>query len=161
MKSRTIRSRVHWLMAVLCIGLLSHSAAWALLLQPGFEQYLVDDVDGRTRAWGIGIADFNNDDIDDIVSGDTFGDVHLFLGNGDGTVADQGVVINAPFHNAYWLAAGDFDGDGNQDFVLTATTDWGGATDGTVFLYLGNGNGTFQSTGFPQAGIPIGDVGTD
>ncbi len=135
--------------------------AFSILLQPGFEQLFVGDVNGRTRAWGVGIADFNNDGIHDLISGDTFGDVHLLTGNGDGSFAEQVVVINAPFHNAYGLATGDFNGDGNEDFVLTQTTDWGGITDGTVLLYLGNGDGSFQATGFPQLGLVVGDAGTD
>ncbi len=32
-------------------------------------------------------------------------------------------------------------------------------TDGNLLLYLGNG--TFQSTGFPQLGLLVGDAGTD
>jgi hypothetical protein len=133
-----------------------------ILLQPGFDQAFVGDVQGRTRAWGIGVADFNGDGIDDIVSGDTYGDVHLLTGNGDGTFADQGVVINAAFYDAFGLAAADFNGDGNQDFVLCRT---GGSAvipeEGQVLLYLGNGDGTFQATGFPQLGLLVGVAGTD
>ncbi len=131
-----------------------------LLLQPGFEQEFIQELT-RTRAWGLDVADFDNDGINDIISGETFGDVHLLTGNGDGTFTDQGIVINMSFHNAYGLAAGDFNGDGNQDFVLTFTASSAGFDDGSVLLYLGNGNGTFQSTGFPQAGLFIGDAGQD
>ena len=131
-------------------------------LQPAFDQAFLGNVGGRTRAWGVGVADFNGDGVDDVVSGDTFGDVHLLLGAGDGTFQDQGVVINMAFHDAYALATGDFNGDTFQDFVLSRT---GGsavpATDGEVLLYLGNGDGSFQSTGFPQVGLLVGDAGTD
>jgi hypothetical protein len=128
------------------------------VLQPAFEEAFLEDVDGRTRAWGLAIADFTNDGIPDIISGDTFGDIHLFIGYGDRTFLDAGVVINMSFHDAYAVVAGDFNLDGNQDFVLSRTTS---ANDGEVLLYLGNGNGTFQSTGFPQAGLLVGDAGTD
>ncbi|AQT67720.1 hypothetical protein STSP2_00868 [Anaerohalosphaera lusitana] len=130
-------------------------------LQPGFDQVLVKEV-GVTRAWGVGAGDFNNDGIEDIVTGDTYGDVHLYLGNGDGTFVDGGVVINQTYHNAYALAAADFNDDGNDDFVLTMTGDYGTTIlDGQVHLYLGNGDGTFVSNGWPQAGQVVGDAGTD
>ncbi len=166
-RSYTLRlwhSTTTMLRACLLLGVLAFALghASADVLQPGFDQEFLDDVDGRTRAWGVDVADFNNDGFDDIISGDTFGDAHLYLGNGDGTFADQGVVINLTYHDAYGLAAGDFNGDGNQDFVLTRTG--GGATppeDGSVLLYLGNGDGTFESEGFPQLGLVVGDAGTD
>lgn len=135
--------------------------AGAVVLQPGYSQSQVGDVDGRTRAWGIATADFNGDGHTDFISGDTFGDIHLFTSNGDGTFTDHGVVINQSFHNAYAVAAGDFNNDGHADFVLTKTGGTGSTGDGEVTVYTGNGDGTFNSTGFPQEGIVIGDAGTD
>ncbi len=134
------------------------------VLQPGFGQYDIAQVTGRTRLFGLDLADFNGDLIDDIVCGDTNGDVHLFTGNGDGTFTDQGIVINQAYHNAYGLEAADFNGDGNADFVLTLRDNYPTTSptmfSGEVHLYLGNGNGTFQASGFPQAGLLVGDVGT-
>ena len=134
----------------------------AEVLQPGFDQFSLATITGRTRAWGLGMADFNNDTIPDIVCGETFGDVHLYLGQGDGTFTDQGIVINQAYFNAFGMATGDFNNDGNQDFVLTMRDDYALASiySGQVHLYLGNGNGTFQSTGFPQSGLLVGDAGT-
>jgi hypothetical protein len=139
-----------------CLSVVSFNAT--AVLQPAFEEVYLKDVDGRSRAWGIAIADFTSDGIPDVISGDTFGDIHLFVGAGDRTFSDSGVVINMSYHDAYAVAAGDFDLDGNQDFVLSRTSSAG---DGNVLLYLGNGNGTFQSTGFPQVGLLVGDAGTD
>jgi hypothetical protein len=130
-------------------------------LQPGFSEQFLGDVGGRTRAWGLAIAEFTGDGVPDIVAGDTFGDVHLLAGSGDGTFADQGVVVNMAFNDAYSLAAGDFDRDGFQDFVLARTGGIGSIQDGDVLLYLGNGDGTFQSSGFPQVGELVGNAGTD
>jgi len=146
-------------LAALAVGMVA--TAGAQVLQPGFDQALLEDVDGRTRAWGVAAADFNEDGLTDLVAGDTFGDVHLFQGSGDGTFTDQGVKINMTFNDAYGLAAGDIDGDGSQDILLSRTGGAGSVGDGEIHLYLGNGNGTFQSTGFPQLGIVIGDAGTD
>ncbi|MHC4619904.1 MAG: FG-GAP-like repeat-containing protein [Planctomycetota bacterium] len=138
--------------------------AQADVLQPGFDRVTLATITGRTRAFGMGMADFNGDNIDDIISGDTYGDVHLFLGNGDGTLTDAGIVINQVYHNAYATAAGDFNGDTYQDFVLTMRDDFSDTdtiiNSGEIHLYPGNGNGTFQSSGFPQEGLLVGDAGT-
>lgn len=142
--------------------IVSAATVRADILQPGFNQVTAAAMTGRTRAWGMDMADFNSDGIPDIVSGDTFGDVHLYLGTGSGTYTDAGIVINQAYHNAYGLATGDFNGDGHMDFVLTATADYSPSTlDGQVQLFLGNGAGGFQSAGFPQVGLIVGDAGTD
>jgi hypothetical protein len=140
--------------------------AGAQVVQPGFQQALVGGFGpgfGRTRAWGVGVADFTSDGIPDVVAGDFAGDVHLFEGLGDGTFLDRGIVIGMPFNDAYGLAVADFDKDGFQDFAL-ATTSGAAVPDGTVVLYLGNGDGSFQSTpgpSFSQVGVVVGDAGTD
>ena len=112
-------------------------------------------------AWGVAVADFNNDGKPDIISGDTFGDVHLYLGVGDGTFTNSGVKINQLYHDAYSLAAGDFNGDNKADFVLARTDR--SPRKGQLHLYLGNGDGTFQSNGTvaPQLGTLIGVAGLD
>ncbi len=147
--------------AAMAAVLTAAAAATAQPLQPVFDQSQVGTAGGQTRAWGMAVADFNNDTIADILVGGTFGDVYLLTGNGDGTFNAGVMVINQAYHNAYGLAAGDFDGDGNQDFVLTMTVDSATTVDGGIYLYLGNGDGTFQSSGWPQAGLLVGDAGTD
>jgi len=149
--------------AFLAALLLALPAVAQGVLQPGFDQSLLGTLTGRTRAWGVAVADFTSDGIADVVSGDTSGDVHLFEGQGDGTFVDRGIVINLPFNDAYAIAAADFDRDGRQDFAA-GTTSGTAVPDGTVLLYLGNGNGTFQSTPGPsgtQLGLAVGDAGTD
>ncbi len=138
-------------------------------LQPAFVQTQLADLGEesyRTRAWGLAVADFNEDTFADFLSGDTAGDVHLYLGDGSGAFTSQGVVINQSYHDAYALVAGDFNEDDHADFVVARTGgDQSGlpayAAEGELHLYLGNGDGTFQSTGFPQLGTLIGNAGTD
>jgi hypothetical protein len=139
------------------------------ILQPGFDQFQLAVINGTTsgatRAWGIGIADFNNDTIPDIIGAATDGDVRFYAGQGDGTFTGGSVVINQAYYNAFGLATADVNGDGNQDFILTMrdnypTTPPHTINTGEVHLYLGNGNGSFQSSGFPQASLVVGDAGT-
>ena len=147
-------------LAALCALLLGFGAAApasAQVLVPGFDQALLGST-GGSRAYGVAIADFTSDGTPDVIAGDTAGDVRLFEGLGDGTFAPQGVVVNQFFFDAFGLVAGDFDRDGFQDFALGRSSDSG---DGEVMLYLGNGDGTFQSTGFPQQGLLVGDAGTE
>jgi hypothetical protein len=97
--------------------------AGAQVVQPGFQQALVGGFGpgfGRTRAWGVGVADFTSDGIPDVVAGDFAGDVHLFEGLGDGTFLDRGIVIGMPFNDAYGLAVADFDKDGPAYRVRSA-----------------------------------------
>ena len=92
----------------------------------------------------IVIADFNHDGHLDIAVGNraigTPGQVSILLGNGDGTF--QARVAYGPFLDAFSLALGDIDADGNVDIVV------GDTAFGSVLL--GNGNGTFRT------GPPVG-----
>lgn len=151
----------------LVLALLSGGASFAQgVVQPGFDQVEVGGFGpgfGRTRAWGLGVADFTSDGVPDVVAGDFAGDVHLFEGAGDGSFVDRGIVVGMPFNDAFGLAVADFDRDGFQDFAL-ATTSGSAVPDGTILLYLGNGDGSFQVTpgpSFSQLGLVVGDVGTD
>ncbi len=130
------------------------------VLQPGFDQFAVG-TNLNTRAWGLGVADFNNDGTPDFVVGNTQGDVYLYTGNGNGSFVSQGLKVNAPFNTTYGLAAGDFNGDGSNDFVYTSTVSTTPYLIGGVYLALGNGNGTFQvtSSNGVHVGLLIGDAG--
>lgn len=72
--------------------------------------------------------------------------VQVLLSNGDDTFkAATGSPISVGQQPSS-IVTGDFNGDGNQDFVVT------NFTDNTFSLFLGNGDGTFkQATGSPFA----------
>jgi uncharacterized membrane protein len=104
----------------------------------------------------VAVADLNGDGIPDLVVADYcagqgcegYGEVSVLLGNGDGTF--QPAVTYST--GAYWansVAVGDVNGDGIPDVVVA---NWCQSfdeevctADGGVSVFLGNGDGTFQS----------------
>lgn len=153
-----------WLLLTLAILLLAPTVASAATLQPGFTESQVATISAN-RAWSLGTADFNSDGIDDLVCGNTAGDVYFYRGVGDGTfVRPSTYAVNAPYYDTLSIATGDFNGDGKADFIAPRT---GGtsvvASDGVVYLFLGRGNGTFETIGAlgSHQGYPLGDAGTD
>jgi uncharacterized protein (DUF2141 family) len=105
----------------------------------------------------IAVGDFNRDGKLDLVVANkgslannfTDSSVMVLLGNGDGTF--QPAVAYGPVVNPYYVAVGDFNGDGNLDL---AVADAGYFHDGAgVSVLLGNGDGTFQSAVTYEAGV--------
>jgi FG-GAP-like repeat/Abnormal spindle-like microcephaly-assoc'd, ASPM-SPD-2-Hydin/Divergent InlB B-repeat domain len=114
-------------------------------------------------AW-FAFADFNGDGVQDmIVPNQPANTIDLLLGKKDGTFqAPTGMAFSG---NPGMLVTGDFNGDGKQDFVVRNTSAC--CNPQTVDVYLGNGNGTFQSpkifsTGGANGGwIVAGDFNGD
>ena len=94
---------------------------------------------------GIAVADFNGDGIADMaVSCQDTNDVLVFLGNGKGSFS---LAPGSPYSlgtNLAFIAAGDFNNDGNADLAATSIVD------NTVSVLLGDGTGRFtQAAGSP------------
>jgi hypothetical protein len=110
-------------------------------------------------------ADFNNDGNLDLLTGG-HDSVAVFLGKGNETFVQEPYVRYCC--NTSYISAADFNGDGNVDLLLINRND---PEDGgvSVAVYLGKGNGTFQTSQYwvgstvnGRLGVPaIGDLNGD
>jgi hypothetical protein len=110
----------------------------------------------------VAVADFNQDKkLDAAVVIETssapYSQVALLLGNGDGTFS-PGEAFNFNFPQTA-IATGDLNGDGIPDLIVAVS----GGTDVQVFpasvvVFLGKGDGTFQSPITTSAGDAISTV---
>jgi len=106
-------------------------------------------------------ADLNGDGNEDLVFTGAAGDVTVALSKGDGTFAAP-VSVNLPSTLAcpvYYAAAGDLNGDGKTDLVIPYGGDVacgsGAGSPSGYYVLLGNGDGTFATPVFTQAGTEL------
>lgn len=100
----------------------------------------------------IVVADFNGDGIADLAGVSPAGSVSILLGVGDGTFhAESPYFGGSAGSNAYSVAIGDFNGDGNTDLAIGLS--------GAINVLLGNGDGTFQApVNYPAGSGIVGDL---
>lgn len=93
-------------------------------------------------------GDFDGDSKQDFIFTSAASNAVFFRrGNGDGTFSARTTIVNSfIFGNNGGSAAGDFNGDGFQDFAYSEGTE--------LRMLYGNGNGTFRA----PATMTIGDV---
>src|SRR5271156_6463654 len=117
----------------------------ASTLQTGFTPYTLYPIanmnNGQTGSTiGPAIGDFNGDGRPDYAVPSNTGPVVILLGAANGTFTNgTTITTTAPFEPTS-VVVGDFNGDGRQDLAVLSA-----AGAGSVNIYLGNGNGTFQT----------------
>jgi len=110
------------------------------------------------------VADLNGDGIPDLFVKDYFGTYDVFLGNGDGTFTAKGSAFG-PYSETGTFIVGDFNNDGIPDVAAIDATDY--ASNTTITIFLGNGDGTFAaagsspSIGYNPTAIATADINGD
>jgi len=126
---------------------------------------------------GVVVADFNKDGNDDVAyavptstPGSSLFDIYLALGNGDGTFQQSTIPIATQVGE--FLTTGDTNADNNADIVSATITrpppypiPSNEDISNSMFVLLGNGDGTFQPTATYLSDIPsdphLADVNGD
>ncbi len=96
-----------------------------------------------TSAYEVVVGDFNGDGVLDIVTAGNAG-LWLFSGKGDGTF-NPGVTAASLPSGAGYIAAGDFTGDKKLGVVVALTLGGPHEKGAGSLVFVGNGDGTFQS----------------
>jgi hypothetical protein len=110
------------------------------------------------------LGDFNGDGRQDIAAINTNAQtIDILLSKGDGTFTSAPSIATSIYPNA--IAVGDFNHDGKLD-IAVATPQTAVTSPGQLFIYLGNGDGTFTAAGvttYPGAAnsIFVADVNGD
>jgi FG-GAP-like repeat/Carboxypeptidase regulatory-like domain len=114
---------------------------------------------GNFNPLGIASGDLNGDGKLDVAVATTTGsNIHVLLGNGDGTL--QSEVPYAANSNPADVVIADFDGDGKAD--VASANSFGG----DVSIFIGNGDGTLKTrvnypVGFQPGNLSLGDFNND
>lgn len=109
----------------------------------------------------LAVADFNRDGRLDLLGGDVLSRSYtVLLGDGRGAfAATRTSTAGIPGSGVESAAVGDFNGDGNPDFVIASGPNGGGPS-----IYLGDGTGKFTTSGTQAVsafGVATGDLNGD
>jgi hypothetical protein len=126
-----------------------------------FNQPILYSVDANPYSMAVG--DFDEDGKLDLITvgGAASGAISVFVGNGDGTFR-----LKAHYTTPWTLTAvvaGDYDRDGHADIAITGVPT---GVAGEVSIFIGNGDGTFQTrsdyaTQQTPSAIVVGDLNRD
>jgi len=121
------------------------------------------DYMGGNYSRGVVVNDFDNDGDNDIIAGrgkSSTAYFTLFINDGTNTFTKTAVVGTLTNANSYTMdmATGDFNNDGNQDFLANGNHS-------TTGLYLGDGSGSFtkieMNLGAYGRGMDVADFNND
>jgi signal transduction histidine kinase/ligand-binding sensor domain-containing protein len=140
----------------------------ATLKPIGFASPVFTSTGPPISPFSLVTADFNQDGIPDVASGDSGASASVFLGRGDGTLHPP-ASYPAESHASHFLQATDLDHDGITDLIATPSTRGSlmtilrGQTNGSFQLQIGpvipDNNwgallGDWNADGFPDLAVP-------
>jgi hypothetical protein len=101
----------------------------------------------RSALFDVVAADFNRDGNLDLLFSDAWNGLELVNGHGDGTFSAPVTIATVTANPwAGGLAIGDYDSDGNADFITTFShCDSGVGCFTHIRVYFGNGKGAFST----------------
>jgi hypothetical protein len=112
----------------------------------------------------VAVGKFDGKNLDAVVNDDAYNNPMVMLGAGDGYFPNS-VLLSSDGNGVFGFAVGDFNGDHKDDLAANVRVD---PSDSDVYLYLSNGDGTFQAPRRSRAGtagefssIVAGDFNND
>jgi hypothetical protein len=111
--------------------------------------------------WVVAVGKFDGKNLDAVVGDEALNNALAMFGDGTGYFPNS-MPLSTNNHLPGGIVVGDFNGDGNKDLAIT-----GDKGQGRVFVFLGNGDGTFQqgrnfvTGGHYPTGILAGDFNGD
>jgi hypothetical protein len=116
---------------------------FGILLGNGDGTFQIGPSLGTSTIYSMVAGDFNGDGIPDLATSDGASKyLSIFPGHGDGTFGTIQVPISTN-SNGINLVSADFNGDGKQDLAAVNPL-YGQPDPDTLFVFLGQGDGTFQ-----------------
>jgi hypothetical protein len=115
----------------------------AVLIGDGTSGFGIRVYRGGRHAQAISSADLNGDGDIDLITANGTGGVSIFLGKGDGTfkaATDHSTMSTM----CSGVSVADLDGDGNPDLVTANSFLGQGASNHSVSILMGRGDGTFE-----------------